>query len=391
MNGGSRTILMICPDFPYPPTMGSRIDMWGHVKFFRSEGWRVILAVCMTPEMLARQGTSVPSFPVETECHLLARNRRWSLAESQDTIGGLQALIEKNKPGVVWCEYADFVHLAGALRLGGASLWFRPHNFELAHGLEKSLRDGGRNAWRNPIRQVARLLNIYRAESRMCRISDRLFHISFSDMKSMEHLYRGRAQRTWVLPFVNTTPVPVKRDKQVLDVIYPGSDYSNNVNQTGARKLIEDIIPEVNRAMPGKFLFHITGKNGRAVFGRLAKDNVVLHDFVDDFPGLLAGMDIACLPVELGWGCKLKMIEPLAAGLPVVGSRQAFRGVPPREGAFIVCRTAKDYVRALGSLLPADARERMSANGRKTCESWIASSRSALRAAMDAAGQPTVA
>lgn len=392
MSGESPTILMLCPDFPYPPDMGSRIDMWGHVQFFRSQGWRIVLAVCMTPDVLASRGDTAPAFPFKLECHIIRRNNRWACDEPAKATADLQKIVDEVRPRVIWCEYADMANLAGSVRLDGIPLWFRPHNFELAHSMAKAMHDtpwrgrtgfrGPSPAWQRLVRQIDLTRRIRKSEGRMHRLADRLFYISFTDLKYMKLFYPGKARRDWVLPLVDMPPVPVKSAKEVLDVVYQGSDYANNVNLAGARKLLDEIVPAVRKALPGRFRFHLTGKGGDAILGPAPDGDVIVHGFVEHMRSFLADMDCSCVPVELGWGCKLKVIDAMASGIPLIGSPQAFRGVPITRDGPPICRTVQDYVSALTLLLNPDERRRQSEAGMSLYESWRTSAESILREAL---------
>jgi glycosyltransferase involved in cell wall biosynthesis len=100
--------------------------------------------------------------------------------------------------------------------------------------------------------------------------------------------------------------------------------------------------------------------------------NLVLTGFVDDFPRYLSAADFALCPIEYGAGTKIKLLESLAAGLPVLAFAEATSGLGVRDGEHLLV-VDKD-VEALGrglDRLAGDAAlaERLSAAARAyVCE-----------------------
>lgn len=388
------SILVVCPEIPYPADSGSRIDMWGHIQFFHRAGWRVVVAVCWTSRQAASRGSQDADWPAQFELRLVQRRSIWSTRENPRVTEQVQELVDRHRPQVVWCEYAHLAPLASVLNLRGAKLWFRSHNFEAAHSLEKALEQRPRRTWGgwSGLRQAwhwgrtlwRSVVQVMATERLMHRIADRIFFISYGDLRAMTWLYRGLAGRSWVIPFLEREPIPVKHDKTPLDVVYAGSNYSNNVNLAGARKLLTEIAPAVEESMPDAFRFHLVGRGGTERLGRYASRTIVVHDYVDDLRAFLQEMDVACVPVNLGWGCKLKMVEALASGLPVIGAPQTFRGIPSVPGAYYACRTGRQYVAAFRALRSEETRRRIAWKGRTAYNDWLADGeRTLLRALAD--------
>jgi glycosyltransferase involved in cell wall biosynthesis len=391
-----KTILVICP-VPYPPTNGTRIHIWGLILFFKQAGWRVILAVCSWEKILKANGEPGIDLPIDLEVHVIQRSSRWSAAKDPETVlhvQKLQQLIDHHRPSIVWCNYADLVPLASRLNLQRAQLWFRPHNFELAHNLEKMIETRPwRHGWRlSTLQQTASWIKnfsslsarIFLTERQMHQIANRIFFNSYGDMQFMSSLYGGTVAKDWVIPFLERECIPVKDNKSPLDVIYLSSNYISPTHMSGARWFLDKVIPAVEAAMPCKFRFHVVGPGSTEHLGKYASKTILIHDFVEDLPAFLYNIDVACLPVQIGWGCKIKMLEALATGLPVVGSPQTFRGVPPTPEAYYSCRTTKDFVAAFRSLQDTDTRKRLAIAGRAAYNAWLSDGQRILGEALKA-------
>lgn len=124
--------------------------------------------------------------------------------------------------------------------------------------------------------------------------------------------------------------------------IFVGS-YDYDPNAAAARTIIEDIAP----AFPD-VQFLLVGRNPPAV---PAGGNVTAPGYVDDLPGTLAAADVALCPLPRGSGTKLKMLDYLAAGLPIVTTTVGAQGLPITDGQNALVRDTvtgmHDAIRAL--------------------------------------------
>lgn len=358
----NRTVLILCPDVPYPPINGPRLDNWGRVEFFKAAGWTPVVVVCRTADDPHRDAVSIPNVIT----HEVRRGVRWSLAESAETIRRVQGLIDEYAPVVVLCEGAEFAPLAAALRMGSAALWFRAQDYMLAQTYETIRAQGWRRQLAHAAYYLGKLGRIYQIERQMFRIADWVLHIGWADMIAMRRMYGDQGARDWIPPFVERDQVEVRVDKSVLDVVYVSSDYQHVMGQPAADVIAGQIAPEIEARMPGRFRFHMVGDRQTAT----TSANVEWHGFIDDLAEFMQGMDIACMPVDIGWGCKLKMVEALAHGLPVIGAPQTFRGVPSIDAAAIVCKRVEKYVEALARLADPVEREMVGRAGQAAYSQW---------------------
>lgn len=395
---GAKTILVVCP-LPYPPTNGTRVHIWGLILFFKQAGWRVIVAAYNWPEQKIFKANGEPGIdlPIDIEFHLFERSFRYGVAKDPHTpqnVQKLQTLIDDRQPQVVWCNYADLVPLVSQLNFKGAQLWFRPHDFEVAHNLETAIASRPWKAgWNlNTLKQtvswskklVTHTARAFAAERQMHQISDRIFFNAYSDMQFMSRLYGGSVRKDWVVPFLERECIPVKDNKSPLDVVYISSNYVSPTHLSGVRQLLQRVIPAVEQNMPGKFRFHFVGKGCAEHLSQYASSAIVVHDFIPDLSAFLYDtIDIACLPVEIGWGCKIKVLEAMASGLPVIGLPQTFRGVPPTPGAYYACRSTQDFVSAFKALQDTDTRRQVASAGLATYRSWRNEGQQTLREALD--------
>jgi len=118
------------------------------------------------------------------------------------------------------------------------------------------------------------------------------------------------------------TPLPAEPT-----VLFAGSlDYEPNVD--GITWFARDIWPRVRAAVPAARLL-VVGRDPaddvRALDGR---DAVEVHANVPDMAEWLAAARVAAIPLRVGTGVRIKALEALAAGRPVVGTSIALEGIP---------------------------------------------------------------
>ncbi|MGB6165083.1 MAG: phosphotransferase [Pseudonocardiaceae bacterium] len=141
------------------------------------------------------------------------------------------------------------------------------------------------------------------------------------------------------------------------------------------------------------------------VFGRYPRaarslvDRVRLHGPVADLRAALATALVGLAPLDCGGGMKLKVLDYLAAGLPVVGTPEAFVGFAAPERFALVCATeTMTDLPGLVERLLADQRlrHRLGHTGRRLVEqhySWRAMAqlaRDAYGALLDSEPHPGV-
>lgn len=104
-------------------------------------------------------------------------------------------------------------------------------------------------------------------------------------------------------------------------------------NHDAALSFLTSSMPGVLEQVPDARV-HVVGRSARPELLAAAEpfgDNVVMSGFVPDLDGLLAGACAVLAPVRFGSGIKIKILEALAHGVPVLGTTCAVEGI--RSGA----------------------------------------------------------
>ena len=155
-------------------------------------------------------------------------------------------------------------------------------------------------------------------------------------------------------------------------------NYRPNVD--GVLWFVERILPAVRGAVPDVRLY-IVGNRPTAEVLRLAQDAaIVVTGFVDDVRDYLAGASVCIAPLRIARGVQNKILEAMAAGRPVIASREAFEGLDAEPGRdLVVADDAAGFAAAAIDLLGnAERRTELGRSARACVErrySWAANLR----------------
>ncbi len=131
-------------------------------------------------------------------------------------------------------------------------------------------------------------------------------------------------------------------------------------NHDGLSWFLEQGMPKLLARRPDARL-HIAGAGASPELHRLAArfgDSVVMHGFVEDLDEVMAGRCCLISPLRFGSGVKIKILEALARGLPVVATPVAAEGLGELEASgVVVVEDMSEAARALDDLARPDQRQ----------------------------------
>ncbi len=170
---------------------------------------------------------------------------------------------------------------------------------------------------------------------------------SESEARSMTQRYDVEvlAMPNAVRPPVAQTPRP-----HTDGLLFVGNlTYEPNVE--AATRLVEDVLPLVREDLPSAHVTLVGAHDGR-VLGLGDRPDVTIAGAVDEVSAAYAQADLVVIPLRSGAGTRIKVLEAMAHGRPMVASSTAVAGLDLRDGLDVVVRDdATAMARAVVGLL----------------------------------------
>jgi glycosyltransferase involved in cell wall biosynthesis len=122
----------------------------------------------------------------------------------------------------------------------------------------------------------------------------------------------------------------------------------------------------ISRRFPD-FRFVIAGRNPPARIRALEARDVEVTGTVDDVRPWYASALVVVVPLRTGSGTRLKILEAMAAGVPVVSTRLGAEGLEVTDGAdIILAETPRETIEAIEALsVSPERRSSLIAAGRE--------------------------
>lgn len=155
-------------------------------------------------------------------------------------------------------------------------------------------------------------------------------------------------------------------------------DVKHNID--AARYMAEEIMPIVLREVPESELLIVGAGNGHKVLELDHLPGVRVAGYVPDLQDVISGSAISVAPLRFSAGIQFKVVEAMAAGLPVVTTSSVSAGLGTEPGRdLLVADSANDFARQVISLLTDKGlRRRLGHAGRVYVQTHIT-----LQAAID--------
>jgi glycosyltransferase involved in cell wall biosynthesis len=267
-----------------------------------------------------------------------------------------RSVMKKERPDVVFCSSLPGSILLRLVVGRKAKFIFIAHIYEQ-----------GYIAKRKPARRyfIQRTYVRFR-EGIACKLSNHIISVSELDKKHLGTAYTIEPSNITVIQPENSDMVT--RDKMPRDtarrllalpenvpiVLFHGN-MLHHPNRTAVRRIVDTICPKVCGRMPDvKFL--LAGAYNKEYLS----DHIISMGFVEDLIPLIDSADIAVLPMNIGGGVRIKMMDYMSRGTPVIATPEALEGIDYSDGLNVLCASDdRDFAQKIEYLAsnPAQAAE----------------------------------
>ncbi|RLC91060.1 MAG: glycosyl transferase family 1 [Chloroflexi bacterium] len=363
-------ILFLTPQLPYPPHKGTALRNWGLISglaerhrvsllSFQSPGQDsqpapLLIETCARVETVPQPERTIrdrlrdllftrqPDMALRLASESFARRlENWLARESFDVV---------HIEGIELAPYLDVIEAAQPRPL----VLFDDHNCEYLLQKRVCLTDMRVPArWPGAAYSFVQWRRLLRYESQICRRADRVLAVSDPDAAELRALSPG----------LDVTVVPNGIDTHVYQPLIPNPksqtlvftgtmDFRPNVD--AVLWFARQVLPLV-RAEVGEARLVVVGQRPHPRLDELrAAPAITLTGWVEDTRPYIAEAAVYVAPLRMGGGTRLKLLEAMAMGRPVVATRLGAEGFPVTHGReMLLADTPFDFAAEVVGLLRA--------------------------------------
>jgi len=108
-------------------------------------------------------------------------------------------------------------------------------------------------------------------------------------------------------------------------------------NDEGVNYFMEDIYPLIKKKDPN-FKITIVGSGPSEKIKSYKNENINVTGFVKDVKPYMWNSSVFIVPLRMGGGTRFKVVEAMAAGIPVISTSLGCEGIPAKDGEHLLIR-----------------------------------------------------
>ncbi len=160
----------------------------------------------------------------------------------------------------------------------------------------------------------------------------------------------NREKCLWLVPYYDKL-IDCNRDSNRRDILFYGA-MSRPENYLSAEWFIANVLPHL---MKYNVRFVIAGSNPSDKLIKMQNEFVKVTGFVDSIKPYFESSACFVAPLVLGAGIKVKILEALSSGIPVLTNNIGIEGIPARNGIdYYHCESPTDYVQIIKKILSGE-------------------------------------
>ncbi len=354
-------ILQLTPQVPYSLSDGGKVGIFNITKYLAERGHTItMLALDRTPDVDAR--------PLEEFCELIRvphSNKNTVLGamgnlfsptpysiEKYNSAAYRQRLSELLRRFPFDVVHADHLHMAQyadqCRALSNAPFVLREHNVESTI-VERFAAQVRAPLFRQWVQLQARRMHSY--ESRQASACDVCCVITGEDGKRLSAM--APHARIEVVPAgVDDSFFEIKTQRKKIPnsiVLFGSFDWAPN--RDALDWFVSSIFPRVRAQAPHTTLF-VFGKEIPASTVTKGEGKIVVRGLVPDIKEELPQYQVAVVPLRVGGGMRLKILESFALRVPVVSTTIGAEGIECEDGVhYLRADSEEEFARAVVRLL----------------------------------------
>ena len=388
-------ILFLTPQLPYPPHQGTTIRNYNLIVNLAARHEVHLLSFVRSRDELAR---AIPLRECCRNIEVVPAPKRSPLKRLISTLfsplpdmalrlpsaefrAKLEAYLRREHFDVLQVEGIEMVQYGLGLRaqgtrykaikpelcglhLASCTLVFDDHNAEYLlqrRAFETDMRHPSR--WLGAFYSFIQWQKLRRYEAEACRRFDRIVAVSAADAAALSRLVPGLSV-TIVPNGVDTEyyndQIPMAKSQLVIgrwSLVFTGKmDFRPNVD--AVLWFCDEVLPLVQKEMPTVH-FYIVGRDpNRRVLSLNENPGVTVTGYVEDVRPYIGRAAVYVVPLRIGGGTRLKVLEAMAMGKAIVSTSLGCEGIELTSRELVIADTAEEFAGQVIGLLRDDARRR---------------------------------
>ena len=368
-------VLFLTPQLPYPPQKGTALRNWGLIHGL-AERHRISLLSFRSPEQEVD-----PAPPLASICERILtvpqpersrRERLWDMLTTRQPDMALRLsshlydqelkkLLEGNVFDVIQIEGIELAPYLDTVRslAQDAVVVFDDHNCEYLLQERTFLTDLYSPArWSGAAYSFVQWQRLRRYEERTCRHADRVLAVSDADAAALRRLIPD-LDVTVVPNGIDTEtyrPATTRAEDRENTLVFTGTmDFRPNVD--AVLWFAKDVLPLVQADAPDVRFLVVGQRPHRRLTPLRGNPAVTLTGWVEDVRPYFGQATVYVAPLRMGGGTRLKLLEAMAMGTPIVATSLGAEGYPVENGReLILADTPSSFADAVVALLRAKKR-----------------------------------
>ena len=377
-------VLLLTQVLPYPPDSGPKVKTWNVIKYLKSAGHIVTLVSFVRGDQTAdvaylrQYCAEVHTVPMQrgiaadgkAMLHSFSNGQPWMIV--RDERAAMQSLIARLCMDTQFdIAHADQLNMAQyAQHVPGARKVLDAHNalWLLYQRLAQTMRLSPK---RMLLERDWRLLKTY--EGHICRTFDGLLTVSEEDRAALEEAAGRKLNMTLIPIAIDTDEVAVvQRNPVASHIVHIGTMYWPP-NIDAIHWFINQVLPHV-RSRKTNVRFDCIGARPPKELQLLNEDSslgINVTGYVADPLSYLQDAGVMVVPVRAGGGIRVKILNGMSQGLPIVTTTIGCEGIAVEHGKHaLIADTPEAFAEAVVQVLNnRRLADELGRNGRLLAES----------------------
>lgn len=383
-------IVFLCNQFPYPPISGMRRKILTLTKYLKKEGNKIYLFSLSSPEREfkndifeeIRIAKKIKFIKKMLNCFkgFLKTPIQISIYSNSKNIKDFRNYVKITKPDLIFVDYIRSGDYGLNINLKKIINYDDPQSLKFKR-MEEYLKEienpfgEGINFLPNflkkilltpPLKKIILRYEIYtlkRYEKRISKYYDLVLTNSLEDAKYLKN--NGVKNIKLFPPLIDEEFYKFENLEKKNIITFVGKmDYSPNPH--AVIYFIKNILPEIEKEYPYPFEFRVIGANTPEWMFKLSNEKIKILGEVEDIRPHLSESKVFVAPLKFGTGIKVKIIEAMSLGVPVVTTSIGVQGMNVKNGIHIFVQDdPKNFAKCIIELLKNEnLRERIIENAK---------------------------